>query len=348
MKKSSFMSKKSTEKMPSTSAERRTEGAMNAVATDKSKRDLLTTEGIDEAFVERVLTEAESFEEILSRPVPVVPVLRGITIAVAFFEASTRTRISFELAAKRLSADVISFGAAGSSVSKGESLLDTALTLRALGADCIVIRHPCSGAPARIAKMLDVPVVNAGDGRHQHPTQALTDLYTIRKHRRDAVPCRVTIVGDIEHSRVARSAIWLLSKLGFTVTCVGPPALLPAYKSGWPSEFRYDLDQVLPQTDVLMLLRMQLERGTGARIGSAEEYRRLYGIDSRRARSLPEGALIMHPGPVNRGLEVDPEVLSMENCVITEQVSVGLAVRMAVLYLLSLPELDRSEEGTRS
>ncbi len=322
-----------------------------ALATDygAAGKDLLSTEGIDRAFVERVLTEAASFEEVLRRPVPVVPVMRGITVAVAFFEPSTRTRISFELAAKRLSADVISFGATGSSVAKGESLIDTALTLRAIGAGCIVIRHPASGAPGQIAKLLDVPVINAGDGRHQHPTQALTDLFTIEKRRGIQEGLRVTIVGDIVHSRVARSAVWLFSRMGFDVVCVGPPALLPLHKEGWPCRFHSSLDDLLPETDVLMLLRMQFERGAGGRVGSAEEYRAFYGLDSKRAEALPEGALIMHPGPVNRGLEIDPAVLSMENCVVTEQVSSGLAVRMAVLYLLTVGRLaESSGDGSES
>ncbi|MER3396442.1 MAG: aspartate carbamoyltransferase [Acidimicrobiia bacterium] len=298
--------------------------------------DLLSTEDIETSFVERILREAASFEEVLARPVPVVPVLRGVTVAVAFFEPSTRTRISFELAARRLSADVISFAAAGSAVSKGESLIDTALTLTAIGADCLVIRHPCSGAPERIAEVLDVPVVNAGDGCHQHPTQALTDLYTIRKRWGGNERLRVTIVGDIQHSRVARSAVWLFSRFGFEVTCVGPPALLPRYAEGWPCAFSHSLDDVIPNTDVLMLLRLQLERGAGGAIGSEEEYRQFFGVDLARAKALPEGAVIMHPGPVNRGVEVDPDVLALDNCLVNEQVASGLAVRMAVLYLLTV------------
>ncbi len=302
------------------------------------KRDLLETEHLDRAFVERVLAEAASFEEVLGRPVPVVPALRGKTVAVAFFEPSTRTKLSFELAAKRLSAAVISFSAAGSSVAKGESLIDTASTLRAIGADCVVVRHGSAGAAAQIARVLDVPVVNAGDGSHQHPTQALADLYTIRKHKGDREGLRVTVVGDIVHSRVARSVVRLFADVGHSVTCVGPPTLIPRFGESWPCSFHTSLDDVLPETDVLMLLRVQFERGAGAAIGSPEEYRRRYCIDAARRELLAEGALIMHPGPVNRGIEVSSDVLDSEECVVTEQVSSGVAVRMAVLYLLCLGE----------
>ncbi len=309
------------------------------------KRDLLDTEHLERAFVERLLAEAASFEEVLHRPVPVVPALRGKTVAVAFFEPSTRTRVSFELAAKRLSADVISFSAAGSSVAKGESLIDTASTLRAMGADCVVVRHGSSGAAAQIARVLDVPVVNAGDGSHQHPTQALADLYTVRKHKGDREGLRVTVVGDILHSRVARSVVTLFASVGHSLTCVGPPTLLPRFAGSWPCSFQTSLDDVLPETDVLMLLRLQFERGAGAAIGSPEEYRRRYCIDAARKDLLPKGALIMHPGPVNRGIEVSSDVLDSEKSVVTEQVSSGVAVRMAVLYLLCLGEGEPQDGG---
>jgi aspartate carbamoyltransferase catalytic subunit len=266
--------------------------------------------------------------------------LRGRTVVNLFYEDSTRTRISFEAAAKRLSADVINFSAKGSSVSKGESLKDTALTLKAMGADAIVMRHHASGAAHILANSgwIDATVVNAGDGLHEHPTQALLDAYTIRHHLRanegDLSGVRVAIVGDILHSRVARSNIWLLNTLGAHVTVVAPPTLLPVAVNSLPVEVSYDLDSVLGKVDAVMMLRIQHERMHDAYFPSIREYASRYGLDKGRVQLLPQGSIVMHPGPMNRGIEISAEVADGENSVIVEQVSNGVNVRMAVLYLL--------------
>jgi aspartate carbamoyltransferase catalytic subunit len=256
-----------------------------------------------------------------------------------FFEDSTRTRISFEAAAKRLSADVINFSAKGSSVAKGESLKDTALTLEAMGADAVVIRHSSSGAPHRLAGWVRGTVVNAGDGSHEHPTQALLDAFTIR--RRFGRPLgealdglRVTIVGDVLHSRVARSNVLLLTTLGAEVTLVAPPTLLPVAVGAWPCAVGYDLDAVVPKTDVVMMLRVQQERMNAAYFPSVREYSRRYGLDGTRMAQLPEHAIVMHPGPMNRGVEIAADVADSARSTIVEQVANGVSVRMAVLYLL--------------
>jgi aspartate carbamoyltransferase catalytic subunit len=257
-----------------------------------------------------------------------------------FFEDSTRTRISFEAAAKRLSADVINFSAKGSSVSKGESLKDTALTLEAMGADAVVVRHHASGAPHRLAHSgwIGGSVVNAGDGTHEHPTQALLDAFTMRRHLNDGggdlAGRRVTIVGDVLHSRVARSNVLLLATLGAEVTLVAPPTLLPVGVDAWPCEVSYDLDAPLPKSDVVMMLRVQRERMNASYFPSANEYSRRYGLDAARAATLPEHAIVMHPGPMNRGMEIAAEVADGQRSVIVEQVTNGVSVRMAVLYLL--------------
>jgi aspartate carbamoyltransferase catalytic subunit len=254
-----------------------------------------------------------------------------------FYEDSTRTRISFEAAAKRLSADVINFSAKGSSVSKGESLKDTALTLQAMGADAVVIRHPASGAPHRLAAWVDGSVVNAGDGTHEHPTQALLDAYTMRSRLGRIDGLRVAIVGDVLHSRVARSNVLLLTTLGAQVTLVGPPTLIPvdiAAALSPKTEVSYDLDSVLPDMDVVMMLRVQTERMQDSYFPSAREYSRRYGLDLARMRKLPEHAIVMHPGPMNRGMEITPEVADSSRSTIVEQVANGVSARMAVLYLL--------------
>jgi aspartate carbamoyltransferase catalytic subunit len=257
-----------------------------------------------------------------------------------FFEDSTRTRISFEAAAKRLSADVINFSAKGSSVSKGESLKDTALTLEAMGADAVVIRHGSSGAPYRLAYSgwVRAAVVNAGDGTHEHPTQALLDAFTMRRHLAggsgDLAGKRVTIVGDVLHSRVARSNVLLLHTLGAEVTLVAPPTLLPVGVERWPCSVSYVLDDPLPKTDAVMVLRVQRERMNAAFFPTAREYSRRYGLDGRRMGLLPDHAIVMHPGPMNRGVEIAAEVADATRSVIVEQVSNGVSVRMAVLYLL--------------
>ena len=276
--------------------------------------------------------------------------LRGRTVVNLFFEDSTRTRISFEAAAKRLSADVINFSAKGSSVAKGESLKDTALTLEAMGADAVVIRHNASGAPHRLAEWVRGSVINAGDGAHEHPTQALLDAFTIRRRfgRSSGGPdlggqagrggtldgLRVTIVGDILHSRVARSNVILLHTLGAEVLLVAPPTLLPVAVDTWPCSIDYDLDAALPKSDVVMMLRIQLERMNAAFFPSVREYSRRYGLDSARMAQLPERAIVMHPGPMNRGVEIGAGVADSPRSTVVEQVANGVSVRMAVLYLL--------------
>ncbi|WP_199513516.1 aspartate carbamoyltransferase catalytic subunit [Nucisporomicrobium flavum] len=284
-----------------------------------------------------ILDTAAEMAALAGREVKKLPTLRGRTVVNLFYEDSTRTRISFEAAAKRLSADVINFSAKGSSVSKGESLKDTALTLQAMGADAVVIRHPASGAPHRLASWVDGSVINAGDGTHEHPTQALLDAYTMRSRLGRIDGLKVAIVGDVLHSRVARSNVLLLTTLGAQVTLVGPPTLIPidvaaALSPG--TKVSYDLDSVLPATDVVMMLRVQTERMQDSYFPSAREYSRRYGLDAPRMRKLPEHAIVMHPGPMNRGMEIAPEVADSSRSTIVEQVANGVSARMAVLYLL--------------
>jgi aspartate carbamoyltransferase catalytic subunit len=296
-----------------------------------------------------ILDTADELARVSDRPIKKLPTLRGRTVVNLFFEDSTRTRISFEAAAKRLSADVINFSAKGSSVAKGESLKDTALTLEAMGADAVVIRHSASGAPQRLAGWVRGTVVNAGDGAHEHPTQALLDAFTIRrKFGRSAGPgtggrpsgggaldgLRVTIVGDVLHSRVARSNVLLLHTLGAEVTLVAPPTLLPVAVGAWPAAVSYDFDAALPKSDVVMMLRVQQERMNAAYFPSVREYSRRYGLDAARMAQLPEQAIVMHPGPMNRGVEIAAEVADSARSTIVEQVANGVSVRMAVLYLL--------------
>ena len=283
-----------------------------------------------------ILDTAEELGRLADRPVKKLPTLRGRTVVNLFFEDSTRTRISFEAAAKRLSADVINFSAKGSSVSKGESLKDTALTLEAMGADAVVIRHPASGAPHTLANSgwIGGSVVNAGDGTHEHPTQALLDSFTMRRHLGSLDGRGVVVVGDVLHSRVARSNVLLLATLGAEVTLVAPPTLLPVGVDTWPCAFSYDLDSVLSKADAVMMLRVQRERMNEAFFPSAREYSRRYGLDADRMSHLPDHAIVMHPGPMNRGLEITAEVADAARSVIVEQVTNGVSVRMAVLYLL--------------
>lgn len=287
-----------------------------------------------------ILDTAAELSRIADRPVKKLPTLRGRTVVNLFFEDSTRTRISFEAAAKRLSADVINFSAKGSSVSKGESLKDTALTLEAMGADAVVIRHHASGAPHMLANSnwIASSVINAGDGTHEHPTQALLDAYTLRKHLKnghgDLNGIKVVIVGDVLHSRVARSNVLLLKTLGAHVTLVAPPTLLPVGIESWPCDFSYDLDSALKGADAVMMLRVQRERMNAAFFPSTQEYSRRYGLDVSRANLLSANGIVMHPGPMNRGLEISSEVADGEKSVIVEQVSNGVSVRMAVLYLM--------------
>ncbi|CNE60180.1 aspartate carbamoyltransferase [Mycobacterium tuberculosis] len=281
-----------------------------------------------------ILDTAQELAQIADRSIKKLPTLRGRTVVNLFFEDSTRTRISFEAAAKRLSADVINFSAKGSSVSKGESLKDTALTLEAMGADGVVIRHGASGAPHRLAGWVRGSVVNAGDGTHEHPTQALLDAFTMRKRLGDLEGRRVTIVGDVLHSRVARSNVLLLDTLGADVTVVAPPTLLPVAIDTWPCSVSYDLDGVIPKSDVIMMLRVQQERMNAAYFPTVREYSRRYGLDGDRMAQLPEHAIVMHPGPMNRGVEIAAEVADSVRSTIVEQVANGVSARMAVLYLL--------------
>ncbi len=299
-------------------------------------RHLLSAGDLTRSEANLVLDTAEEMRTLADRPIKKLPALRGRTVVNLFFEDSTRTRISFEAAAKRLSADVITFAAKGSSVSKGESLKDTALTLQAMGADAIVVRHHSSGAPHRLAAAdwTHGSVVNAGDGTHEHPTQALLDAFTMRRHLGDLDGRRITIVGDVLHSRVARSNALLLATLGAKVTLVAPPTLLPVGIERWPVSVSYDLDDALSGSDAVMMLRVQKERMAAAFFPSAREYSRRYGLDSRRLTRLPEHALVLHPGPMNRGMEITADVADSARSVIVEQVSNGVAVRMAVLYLL--------------
>ncbi|MFB4197146.1 aspartate carbamoyltransferase catalytic subunit [Streptomyces carpaticus] len=307
------------------------------------KRHLISATDLSHDDAVLILDTAEEMGRIADRPIKKLPTLRGRTVVNLFFEDSTRTRISFEAAAKRLSADVINFSAKGSSVSKGESLKDTALTLQAMGADAVVIRHHDSGAPHRLATSgwIGGSVVNAGDGTHEHPTQALLDAYTIRRRLAasgaactDLAGRRITIVGDILHSRVARSNVQLLHTLGAEVTVVAPPTLVPIGVEHWPCAVSYDLDAVLPKSDAVMMLRVQRERMNAAYFPTEREYARRYGLDGDRMGRMPGHAVVMHPGPMNRGMEITAEVADSPRCTAVEQVTNGVSVRMAVLYLL--------------
>jgi aspartate carbamoyltransferase catalytic subunit len=282
----------------------------------------------------RILDTAESFREVGTRVIKKVPALRGRTVVNLFYENSTRTRISFELAAKRLSADVINFTTSGTSVAKGESLKDTALTLQAMGADAVVIRHSSSGAAHALTRWVRGSVLNAGDGTHEHPTQALLDLYTIRERLGRFEGVRVAIIGDVLHSRVARSLSFALVKTGAEVTLVGPPTLIPPDAPRWGVNVSYDIDGVLAKLDVCYLLRVQRERQRQQYFPTVREYAQLFGLTRDRVALLPEGALIMHPGPMNRGVEIDSDVADLPQALMEEQVTNGIAVRMSLLYLL--------------
>ncbi len=303
-------------------------------------RHLLSIADISKIEAISILDTANELARVSDGAVKKLPTLRGRTIVNLFAEDSTRTRISFEAAAKRLSADVINFSAKGSSVSKGESLKDTAMTLQAMGADAVVIRHSASGAAQRLAdsQWMSGSVVNAGDGTHEHPSQALLDAFTIRKHlglgKSDLEGLSVAIVGDVLHSRVARSNVLLLAKLGAKVTLVAPPTLLPVGVESWPASVSYDFDSVIPFVDVVMMLRVQQERMTEMYFPNAREYSRYFGLNSDRMKSMKQGAIVMHPGPMNRGLEISAEVADSSRSVITEQVTNGVSVRMAILYVL--------------
>ncbi len=304
---------------------------------------LLSMDDLGTEDIIQVLEVADSFAEVGRRANPKVPTLRGRTVATLFFEDSTRTRMSFETAAKRMSADVLSFAAGSSSLKKGESLRDTVETIEAIGIDAVIVRHGSSGVPARVAGWVEhCAVVNAGDGWHQHPTQALLDLYTVRQAlgggdgglaRFEGL--QVVIVGDIRHSRVARSQVTAYAALGAEVTLVAPATLLPPSLEGWPvAAVGHDLDELLPKADVVSLLRIQAERGSGEFVPSLREYTAGFGLTARRAAALPPDAVILHPGPIVRGVEIASDVAELPAALITEQVSNGVAIRMAVLFLL--------------
>ncbi|GAA2575828.1 aspartate carbamoyltransferase catalytic subunit [Microbacterium binotii] len=317
-------------------------------------RNLLDTRTLGREQALRILDVAEDMADTQQREIKKLPTLRGKTVVNLFFEDSTRTRISFEAAAKRLSADVINFSAKGSSVSKGESLQDTAQTLQAMGADAVVIRHGASGAPRTLATSgwITAGVVNAGDGTHEHPTQALLDAFTLRKRLfgsdsrgRDLSGVSVAIVGDILHSRVARSNVWLLHTLGARITLVGSPTLIPQDVSAWPATIEYDLDRAIGAgPDALMMLRIQLERMNAAYFPTEREYARAWGLDGERLDALPADSIVMHPGPMNRGLEISAAAADSPRSTVLEQVTNGVSVRMAVLYLLLAGERPASEK----
>ena len=303
-------------------------------------KHLLSINDISKLEAISILDTAQELARVSDGPMKKLPTLRGRTIVNLFAEDSTRTRISFEAAAKRLSADVINFSAKGSSISKGESLKDTAQTLQAMGADAVIIRHGASGAAQRLAdsQWMSGSVINAGDGTHEHPSQALLDAFTIRKHlskgASDLTGLRVAIVGDVLHSRVARSNVLLLSKLGANVILVAPPTLLPVGIKSWPCEISYDLDSIIGSVDAIMMLRIQMERMSELFFPNAREYSRYFGLNSDRMKALKSDAIVMHPGPMNRGLEITADAADGARSVIVEQVANGVSIRMAILYLL--------------
>jgi len=297
-------------------------------------KHLLSIDDLGADGIAQVMRLTDNFVEVSGRAIPKVPTLRGKTVVSLFYEDSTRTRLSFETAAKRLSADTMTFSVSSSSVNKGESLRDTVETIEAMGVDAVVVRHKSAGVPWRIASWVGASVINAGDGWHEHPTQALLDCYTIRSRRGSLSGLRIAIVGDIAHSRVARSDVAAFHALGAEVVLVAPPTLLPPTLEGWPVTVSHQLDRELGDLDVIYLLRLQRERMSEALIPSLREYRTLYGLTADRLRRLRPDALVMHPGPMNRGVEIDAEAAGDRRSVITTQVSNGVAVRMAVLYLI--------------
>ena len=330
-----------------------------AAGAGPGRKHLLSVQDLGRDGIAEVLRLTDSFVEVSRRAIPKVPALRGKTVVSMFFEDSTRTRLSFETAARRLSADVLSFAPASSSLSKGESLRDTVETVAAMGVDCFVVRHGSPGVPAQVARWTGVHVVNAGDGWHEHPTQALLDCATVRQvlAERDGVAVeetgterfaglRVTVVGDIAHSRVARSVATATAALGARVTLVGPGSLLPPSTASWPVEaVTTDLDAVLPDTDVCYVLRLQTERGAGSFVPSLREYRDHWGLTGRRAARLPAGAVVLHPGPMVRGVEIADDVAELPRTLVLRQVANGVAVRMAVLFLLLGSDGSEGEAG---
>jgi aspartate carbamoyltransferase catalytic subunit len=299
-----------------------------------ASRHIMTMDDVTAEEIVHILDTAESFAEVNQRRIKKLPTLRGRTIVNLFFEPSTRTRMSFEIASKRLSADGVNFTASSSATVKGETLLDTAKTLAAMSCDLVVVRHKYAGAPQMLAEVMDCSIVNGGDGVHQHPTQALLDLYTMRQSLGKLEGLRVGIVGDICHSRVAGSLVPALRKVGATPIIIGPPTLMPARPDVLGAEVAYDLDEVLPSLDVAYLLRVQFERAARMPFPSNREYASLYGMNAARLAKLPPHAVVMHPGPMNRGVEITADVADSARSVILDQVESGVAVRMAVMYLL--------------
>jgi aspartate carbamoyltransferase catalytic subunit len=298
-------------------------------------KHLLSMDQLSSTDVTTILDTADSLRRVTDRPIKKLPTLRGRTVCNLFYEASTRTRISFELAAKRLSADVINFSAdSKSSVAKGESFKDTAWTLEAMGVDAIIVRHSSSGAPHQLSRWVKASVINAGDGAHEHPTQALLDLYSMRERFKDFEGLRVAIVGDVLHSRVARSNVKGLVTMGAEVVLVGPPTLIPPQAKDWGAEIVHDLDSIIDDVDVCYLLRVQQERQSEQLFPNVREYAALWGLDSRRVARMKRDALIMHPGPMNRGVEIAADVSELPRSIILDQVANGLAVRMSLLYLM--------------
>ncbi len=307
-----------------------------------TRKDLVGLDGLSAEELQMIFETADGFGEVSTRSVKKVPALRGKVIVNLFFEVSTRTRISFELAGARLSADVINFTGSSSSTLKGETLNDTARNIEAMGVDIVVLRHPCSGAAQQLSRVLKAGVVNAGDGAHEHPTQGLLDIFTIRQKLGRIEGLKVAIVGDIGHSRVARSNIWGLQKLGAEVYVVGPPTLVPRGLAKMGVKVSHHLDDILPEIDVFNMLRIQRERQDRGLFPTLREYSRLFGLNGHRMRHVKPDALILHPGPVNRGVEITPDVADGSQSVILDQVTNGLAVRMAVLYLVGTYALDPS------
>jgi aspartate carbamoyltransferase catalytic subunit len=301
---------------------------------DWQRKDLLGLEDLTPEEIIYILDTSVSFKKISERPVRKVPTLRGKTIVNLFFEPSTRTRISFELAEKRLSADIVNFSTTNSSVLKNETLLDTARNIEAMKIDAVVVRHTGAGVPHFLAEKLSVPVINAGDGAHEHPTQALLDMFTIRERKGKLKNLKIAIVGDVRFSRVARSNIWGLTKMGANVFIVAPPTFIPPYLENMKVKIFHSLDEVIKEVDVMMALRIQMERQKTSFFPSIREYRQFFGITKDRLKKAKKDVLVMHPGPINRGVELDPEVADSKYSVILNQVTNGVAVRMALLYIL--------------
>ncbi len=308
-----------------------------------NRKHLIGLQELSAQEIEFILDTAKGFEQVSTRSVKKAPTLRGKVVVNMFFEDSTRTRISFGLAASRLSADVVEFTKKSSSVSKGESLIDTAMNLEAMGIDTVVVRHSAGGAPKLLTQCINACVINAGDGYHEHPTQGLLDVYTMREKKGSLKGQKVAIVGDIAHSRVARSNIWALTKLGAEVTLVGPPTLMPAKVHELPVKVCYDLDEVIEEIDIINMLRIQFERMGGSPFPSVREYQRFFGLTVDRMKRAKSDIVVMHPGPINRGVEIESEVADGANSVILEQVSNGLAIRMAVLYLVNQAAANESK-----